>query len=78
MKIGDSTGSLIKLLILISLVLVFGSVYIKSVPYYLRSPALWALHWISIMIVFIAIVTLCYILLDIFVIDHDFGFERHL
>lgn len=78
MKISDSSGSAIKLLILVSLVLVFGSVYVKSVPYYLRSPALWALHWVSIMIVFIAIVTLCYILLDIFVIDHGSGFERNL
>lgn len=78
MKIGDSTGSLIKLLILISLILIFGSIYVKSVPFYFRSYALTALHWISVLIVFIAIITLCYILLDLFAIDHEFGFERHL
>ena len=79
MKIGDSTGSLIKLLILLSVILIFASIYKRSIPSYLQTPALWALHWISILIVFVAIVTLCYVLLDIFVLDHEFsGFERNL
>ena len=79
MKIGDSSGSAIKLLILLSVILVFASIYKRSIPSYLQSPALWALHWISIFVVFIGIIAVIWIVLDIFVIDHEFGgSERNL
>lgn len=79
MKIQTSSGSALKLLVLFIVIIFAGYYYKSSVPSFLRSRYLTFLHWFSVLIVVISIIAAIWIVLDLFVIDSDFGgSERNL
>ena len=79
MKIQTSSGSALKLLVLFIVIIFAGYYYKSSVPSFLRSRYLTFLHWFSVLVVVISVIAIIWVLMDIFLIDSDFGgSERNL
>lgn len=79
MKIQTSSGSALKLLVLFIVIIFAGYYYKSSVPSFLRNRYLTFLHWFSVLVVVISVIAIIWVLMDIFLIDSDFGgSERNL
>ncbi len=48
MKLSGSMVAFVKSLVVLVVLLIFADLYLKTIPFYLQSQALYAIHWLSL------------------------------